>query len=57
MFAGNTFQLSSKYNSFNIVKEELCQMTQWFRANKLSLNIKNTKYTIFIKTKCKIIYH
>ena len=32
-------------------------MRQYFRANKLLLNIKNIKYIFFIKTHYKIKYH
>ena len=31
----------------NIVKSELCKLSEWFKANKLSLNIKKTHYIIF----------
>ena len=34
---------------FKIVNEELIKVDEWFKSNKLSLNIKKTKYTLFFK--------
>ena len=34
---------------FNTVNEELEHINTWFKANKLSLNTKKTKYTLFCK--------
>ena len=38
---------------FSIVNSELECINQWFKANKLSLNIKKTKYTLFHKKSAK----
>ena len=32
---------------YNVVNAELCNVSEWFRANKLSLNAGKTKYIIF----------
>ena len=34
---------------FEIVNNELQKMSQWFISNKLSLNVKKTKYSFFHK--------
>ena len=34
---------------FQIVNQELENINQWFISNKLSLNIRNTKYSFFHK--------
>ena len=34
-------------NLVNTVNNELCSLSDWFKANKLSLNIKKTKYILF----------
>ena len=34
---------------FKIVNDELTKLAQWFKANKLSLNVSKTKYTFFHK--------
>ena len=61
----NTFADDAKlfYSHHNIniifatVNEELNRTGQWLKANKLSLSIKETKYTFFfIKTQFKMIY-
>ena len=36
---------------FNIVNNELNKLNEWFKANKLSLNVDKTKYTFFHKLK------
>ncbi|XP_065667552.1 uncharacterized protein LOC136087866 [Hydra vulgaris] len=36
-----------QYISYDGVNKELDNLTQWFKANKLSLNITKTKYTLF----------
>ena len=40
-------------NLFSIVNSELECVNQWFKANKLSLNIKKTRYTLFHKKSTK----
>ena len=35
---------------FNTVNQELKQLEDWFKANRLSLNVDKTKYTLFHKT-------
>ena len=39
--------------SFSIVNMELEKISEWFKANKLSLNIKKTIYTLFHKNSTK----
>ena len=38
---------------FSIVNMELEKISEWFKANKLSLNIKKTNYTLFYKNSTK----
>ena len=38
---------------FNTVNKELIKINDWFKANKLSLNIKKTNYTLFHKPSAK----
>ena len=52
MFADDTNLLYSNQNLndlFATVNSELECINQWFKANKLSLNIEKTKYTLFHK--------
>ena len=52
MFADDTNLFSSHKNIkalFQIVNSELELVTEWFLANKLSLNVKKTKYVLFHK--------
>ena len=54
MFADDTNLFYSHENIktlFNIVNNELNKLNEWFKANKLSLNIDKTKYTFFHKLK------
>ena len=59
MFADNTNFFYSHHQIktfFETVNCELKNISQWFRANKLSLNIKKTKYTLFFKYLTEIFY-
>ena len=38
---------------FDTVKTELVKVNHWFKANKLSLNVKKTNYTFFNKPSIK----
>ena len=52
LFADDTNLFYSHTNIrylFNTVNQELKQINEWFKANKLSLNVKKTKYTLFCK--------
>ena len=52
MFADDTNLFYSHHNIkelFNTVNKELQKLGDWFPSNKLSLNIKKTKYTFFHK--------
>ena len=56
MFADDTNLFYSHYDIktlFNTVNEELKKLVIWFTSNKLSLNIKKTKYTFFHKNSVK----
>ncbi len=50
LFADDTnifFSCDNLCDLMNIVNNELCKLSNWFRANKLSLNIKKTNYILF----------
>ena len=52
MFADDTnlfFSHSNIETLFSTVNIELRKLTEWFKANKLSLNSDKTKYTFFHK--------
>ena len=56
LFADDTtlYFASENINSlFKILNSELRKLDEWFRANKLSLNVKKTKYSLFHKPKSK----
>ena len=56
MFADDTNIFYSLHNIktlFTTVSKELSRIRQWFKANKLGLNIKKTKYMFFHKTSVK----
>ena len=54
MFADDTNLFISDSNRKNIfvsMNEELRKVATWFKANKLSLNISKTKYSLFHSTR------
>ena len=56
MFADDTNRFYSHHQIkilFETVNCELNKISQWFRANKLSLNVKKTNYTLFHKNSIK----
>ena len=56
MFADDTNLFYSHHDIktlFSTVNEELEKLGGWFTANRLSLNIKKTKYTFFHKNSVK----
>ena len=56
MFADDTNFFYSHKNIkglFYTVNSELEKISQWFKANKLSINIKKTKFTLFHKNSFK----
>ena len=56
IFADDTNLFYSHQNIndlFSTVNSELECINQWFKANKLSLNIEKTKYTLFHKKSAK----
>ena len=56
MFADDTNLFFSHRNIstlFLTVNNELHKIGEWFKANRLSLNIKKTKYTFFHKNSVK----
>ena len=62
MFADDTnffFEPSNINTLFKIVNDELIKINEWFSANKLSLNVGKTKFSLFHKSgkKCSIPYH
>ena len=52
MFADDT-NLFYEYNDlktlFSLVNQELQKINEWFKANKLSLNVEKIKYSLFHK--------
>ena len=59
MFADDTNLFFSHRNIstlFLTVNNELHKTGEWFKANRLSLNIKKTKYTFFARIQLKIIH-
>ena len=44
------FSHKNPYTLVNVINTELEKVTQWIRANKLSLNIQKTKYMLFSNT-------
>ena len=56
MFVDDTNLFDSHKNIeglFYTVNSELEKVSQWFKANKLSINIKKTKFTLFHKNSSK----
>ena len=56
MYADNTNLFYSNNDIeilFSTVNMELEKVSEWFKANKLSLDIKNTNYTLFHKNSTK----
>ena len=54
MFADNTnlfISDSNIKNLFKTMKEKLGKVAIWFKANKVSLNISKTKYSLFHSTR------
>ena len=43
-------------NYENVLNVELCKITNWLAANKLSLNIGKTKFMVFHSDKKKVVY-
>ena len=58
MFADDkTFSSHSDINVlFEKMNEELTNVSNWFNANKLSLNVKKTKYSFFEHIRSKSEY-
>ena len=57
MFADDTnlfFTHKEIRNLFQIINQELENINKWFISNKLSLNIKKTKYSFFYKLRQKV---
>ena len=44
------------YLSEDIINNELTKVSEWLAANKLSLNVKKTKYMVFQKAQRKVTY-
>ena len=43
-------------NYENVLNVELCKITNWLAANKLSLNVGKTKFMVFHSDKKKVVY-
>ena len=59
MFADNTifFEHSNINTLFKTVNYELIKINEWFSANKLSLNVGKTKFSLFHKSGKKYSTH
>ena len=58
MYADDT-TLYSNINNANsdiILNNELCKISDWLSSNKLSLNVKKTKYMVFHTLQKRLIY-
>ena len=56
LFADDTNVFLNDINLSNLVKElngELINLSNWFKSNRLSLNIKKTKFQVFVSNKKK----
>ena len=40
----------------HVINNELCKISEWLRANKLSLNISKTKFMVFHTSNRSVIY-
>ena len=50
LFADNTNLFISGKNlteTVTTLNQELCKLSNWFKVNKLPLNVKNTNYIVF----------
>ena len=57
LFADDTnifYSCKNYLDLMNVVNEELVKLSNWFRANKLSLNVKKTHYILFGSNRKKI---
>ena len=57
MFADDTnlfFSNTDRNLFYNIINDELSLISNWFKLNKLSLNIKKTNYILFCSDNKKI---
>ena len=43
-------------NYENVLNSDLCKITNWLAANKLSLNVGKTKFMVFHSDKKKVVY-
>jgi hypothetical protein len=58
LFAVDTACLTSGNDLKNVIRKansELQKLSQWFRANKMAVNVSKTKYIIFKPTSKKIV--
>ena len=56
MFADDTnlfYSSNSVTDLYTVVNRELKEISEWFKSNKLSLNVKKTKYTLFCSPQVK----
>jgi hypothetical protein len=57
LFADDTACLTSGNNLKDVIKKanvELQKLSQWFRANKMAVNVSKTKYIIFKPSNKKV---
>ena len=60
LFADDTtFQVSSNNlpNLFKTANEEMAKACEWFKANKLTLNVSKTKYMLFRTKNMKVDFN
>ena len=59
MYADDTTLLGDLNNDHDIealLNNELCKITDWLQANKLSLNVNKTKFMVFHSDKRRVVY-
>ena len=59
MYADDTTllcDLSSDHDVETLFNNELCKITDWLQANKLSLNVNKTKFMVFHSDKRRVVY-
>ena len=59
MYANDTtlyWDIKDVPNYENVLNVELCKITNWLAANKLSLNVGKTKFMVFHSDKKKVVY-
>ena len=59
MYADDTtllYDLSNDHDIETLLNNELCKITDWLQANKLSLNVNKTKFMVFHSDRRRVVY-